>query len=86
MYQVSLARPAQRFYEDADAALQRRLDQAFAQLAAGPSTASNVKRLQPPLATYHRLRVGDYRIIFSVDHPQRLVVVASIEHRSRAYR
>ncbi|NJL26650.1 MAG: type II toxin-antitoxin system RelE/ParE family toxin [Thermoanaerobaculia bacterium] len=83
---MSLARPAQRFYEDAEAALQRRLDQAFDQLAAGPSTASNVKRLQPPFAAYHRLRVGDYRIIFSLDQPQKLVVVATIEHRSRAYR
>jgi len=33
-----------------------------------------------------RLRVGDYRIVYSVDDRQRLVDVVAVRHRREAYR
>ncbi len=34
----------------------------------------------------YRLRVGDYRIIYGVDHDARLVTVHYVRHRKEAYR
>ena len=33
-----------------------------------------------------RLRVGDYRILYEVDDAKKLVTVAEVLHRSKAYR
>jgi len=34
----------------------------------------------------YRLRVGDYRIVYSVDHTARKVIIQYVRHRSTAYR
>jgi mRNA interferase RelE/StbE len=33
-----------------------------------------------------RIRVGDYRVVYSVDDAERLVIVARIAHRREVYR
>jgi mRNA interferase RelE/StbE len=33
-----------------------------------------------------RIRVGDYRVIYSVDDARRIVDIIAIRHRSEAYR
>jgi mRNA interferase RelE/StbE len=33
-----------------------------------------------------RIRVGDYRVIYSIDDPRRRVDVNAVRHRSDAYR
>lgn len=35
---------------------------------------------------FHRLRVGDYRIVYSINEEDRLVKILSIEHRKDVYR
>jgi mRNA interferase RelE/StbE len=42
------------------------------------------KKLQGLLPLW-RIRVGDYRVIYSVDHFQKLVNITTIRHRSKAY-
>ena len=34
----------------------------------------------------YRLRVGDYRVVYEVDDPQRFVTIARVMHRSAVYR
>jgi mRNA interferase RelE/StbE len=34
----------------------------------------------------YRLRVGDYRLIYGVDHPNKQVIIHYIRHRKDAYR
>jgi len=34
----------------------------------------------------YRVRVGDYRVIFTVDTGQRIVTVTSVRHRGEAYK
>ncbi len=33
-----------------------------------------------------RIRIGDYRVVYSVDDTQRLVDIIAVRHRSEAYR
>ncbi len=42
-------------------------------------------RLRPPMEGY-RLRVGDWRLLVSMDDPQGTMEVVAIRHRREAYR
>jgi len=33
----------------------------------------------------YRLRIGDYRVLYSIDFAQQKVLVTSVKHRSKAY-
>ena len=61
-----------------------RISHKIATLAANP-LSSPVRKLEGT-DTLYRIRVGDYRIIYSVDLKQRLVVVQTVRHRKDAYR
>ena len=41
--------------------------------------------LTGPLRGQFRLRVGDYRVRYTLDHANRRVIVRSVDHRSEAY-
>lgn len=41
--------------------------------------------LTGPLRGQFRLRVGDYRVRYTLDHANRRVIVQSVDHRSEAY-
>lgn len=34
---------------------------------------------------YYRVRVGDYRIIYQIEHAERLIIVEAIGHRREVY-
>lgn len=54
------------------------------QYAADPATqANNVKHLTG--SPFHRLRVGDYRVIFSLDGEITIMTIIRIRHRREAY-
>jgi len=86
MYEVFLTREAQRFYEEADPALVRKLNRCFQYLRENPCDHPNIKRLKGPLTGRFRYRVGDWRVIYQVDEQKHEVTVLLIAHRSKAYR
>ncbi len=86
MYKVVLGRPARRFYDRADAALQRRLDDAFKALGTEPRAQPGVRRLAGRFDGFYRYRVGDYRVVYSVEEDAKTVSVAAIGHRREIYR
>ena len=61
------------------------IDAKIATYAADPDAQrNNVKRLQG--SDYYRLRVGNYRVIFSIENGQlTIMVVQRIRHRKDAY-
>jgi mRNA interferase RelE/StbE len=85
MYRVELNQRSQRFFNHADASLQRRLDRCFRQLAREPHRHPNIKRLSGPLSGLFRYRVGDYRVIYRIDEPARRVDVVEIANRRDVY-
>ena len=85
MYRVELNQRSQRFFNDAEASLQRRLDRCWRQLATDPHHHPNIKRLSGTLAGLFRYRVGDYRVIYRIHEPAQVVVVLEIANRREAY-
>jgi mRNA interferase RelE/StbE len=86
MYEVLLTRRAQAVYEQAETTLVRRLNRSFDQISQTPYSHPNIKRLGGTLAGQFRYRVGDWRVIYTVDEEYRTVTILLIVHRSQAYR
>jgi len=85
MYEVWLTSDAQKFYQDADDPLVRRLNRCFDQLQRNPYGHPNIQRLKGPLAGHWRYRVGDWRVVYRVDEDEHIVTIVLIAHRSKAY-
>jgi mRNA interferase RelE/StbE len=58
---------------------------AASEALAGNPLPRGVEKLSRSQGLY-RIRVGDYRVIYSIDHETRTVLVQYIRHRREAYR
>jgi mRNA interferase RelE/StbE len=85
MYAVYLTAEARRFYEKADAAVQRKLDRCFELLRQSPRRHPNIKPLKGRLAGYLRFRVGDLRVVYFINEEGRIVTVVIIANRREVY-
>ena len=83
-YTVVFARSARRELERLEVGMARRIISRIEALAGDPRPRGSVK-LQGA-ADLWRIRVGDYRVIYSVDEDARLVDIRVVRHRSDAYR
>jgi len=83
MFEVRLSRRAQRYYERVERDMVERLDKAFDRLKVNPFEG-NIKPLRGRPGSY-RARVGDLRVLFTVNLVSRVVDVAAIVTRGQAY-
>jgi mRNA interferase RelE/StbE len=81
-YRVELRPAAIRALKKLDPPIRRRIQGAITLLAEDPRPpAARALRGRPGL----RVRVGDYRIIYTVDDDVLLIVVVTVGHRRDAY-
>jgi mRNA interferase RelE/StbE len=85
MYEVLLHPDAQNVYINADKALAKKIARCLQQLEQTPRLHPNIKALKGDYAGYYRYRIGDYRVIYSVDDELVQVFVVAIAHRSEVY-
>jgi mRNA interferase RelE/StbE len=85
MYEVLLHPDAQKFYANADKALAKKIARCLQQLEQSPRSHPNIKALKGELSSYYRYRMGDYRLIYSVEDQLVQVFVVAIAHRSEVY-
>ena len=82
-YVLVFAKSARRELEALEAAVVQRIFPRIESLAKNPRPAG-CKKLRGT-RTLWRIRVGDYRIIYSVVDDKQLVDVTAVRHRSEAY-
>ncbi|MEE3715485.1 type II toxin-antitoxin system RelE/ParE family toxin [Tumidithrix elongata RA019] len=85
MYEVLLHPDAQKVYANADKVLAKKIARCLQQLEQTPLSHPNIKALKGDLAGYYRYRIGDYRVIYSVEDKLVQVFVVAIAHRGEAY-
>jgi mRNA interferase RelE/StbE len=83
-YKIIFTRSARKELEALDASLVNRIFPKIESLAVRPRPRSS-RKLQREKDLW-RIRVGDYRIIYTVDDKKLLVDVIAVRHRSEAYR
>lgn len=82
-YQVALARSAEKELLALDAPLVRRIYAKIEALASSPRP-HGCKKLEG--GGGWRIRVGEYRVIYTIDDAKRVVDVSAVRHRRDAYR
>jgi mRNA interferase RelE/StbE len=82
-YRIEFVRSAAKAYSRLDAVLQRRVDRELHRLMEVPRH-SGVIRLQSADELY-RVRIGDLRLLFSVEDQILLVLIVKIGHRGSVY-
>jgi len=64
----------------------RRIIDYLREIASGEDPHSQGKELTGNLAGFWRYRVGNYRIIASIEDDELLILAITIDHRARIYR
>lgn len=83
-YRLEFTKPAARQFKSLPRQVQQRLQPKIDALAMEPRPAGMVKLAGEE--ELYRVRVGDYRIIYTIQDDQLLVLVVTIAHRREAYR
>lgn len=55
-------------------------------LRKNPLVGPNIKHLKGEHAGLLRYRMGDYRLVYSIDHSQKLVFLRDFQHRKDVYK
>jgi len=79
--ELRLTRRFQKSFEKLDKVLREKVSLAVGELADNPRLG---KPLKGPLEDEWSLRVGDYRVLYSID--RNIVWVETVRHRREAYR
>ena len=85
MYKVLLHPDAKAVYVSADKALAKKISRCLQQLAQTPLLHPNIKALKGDYAGDYRYRIGNYRVIYSVNEEIARVFVLTIVKRGEAY-
>jgi mRNA interferase RelE/StbE len=81
-YRVELSRSAARAFERAPKTERARLGRAIDALSKNPRPSGKlVKAIQGSNDAFLRLRVGNYRLMYEINDPDRIVLVLGIIHR-----
>ena len=83
-YRIEFVRSSAKAYSRLDPVLQRRVDRELSRLSETPRHPG-VIRLQSDDELY-RVRIGDLRLLFSVEDQVLLVLIVKIGHRGSVYR
>jgi mRNA interferase RelE/StbE len=86
-YEVQLSPAAARAFEKLEASSKKRLRRALEKLAVdvaepGRIRGKSVKTIQGVGDSFHRLRVGDYRLMYDVFSDDHVLLVLGIVHRA----
>ncbi|MFZ5819146.1 MAG: type II toxin-antitoxin system RelE family toxin [Chloroflexota bacterium] len=82
-YQVILQRPAEKELDALESSVHKRIVTRLLALEENPRPAG-VKKLQGQES--YRLRVGDYRVLYTINDKSRKIFIMAVGHRREVYR
>ena len=85
MYKVLAYRKALKFYKSLDKKTAPRIDIAIERLRRNPFSHKNIKKLSGEFAGSYRYRMGNIRIIYSVNTKENTIYIEVIERRGKVY-
>lgn len=86
VWEIVLARPAEKVYDKSPRDIRQRLDRFFEDLEKNPLYSGNIKPLTGKLKGLYRYRVGDWRVIYRLCSEQLIVEIIAILPRGDAYK
>ncbi len=87
MFEVRLLSQPEKYFKRAPVPLAKRLAQCFLTLERDPFIPTHAKKLKgKAFAGLYRYRLGDIRVIFSVDIDHKIVLIQTILPRGDVYK
>ena len=86
MYRIEFAKKAAKFYKRIDAVTLKRINSILEKLEENPFSLPNTKHLQAELSGSYRIRMGNIRIIYSVNDTDKIVYIEVIGFRGGVYK
>ena len=83
MYSTSLSKQAEKFIKKAEKELAKRLIQKIEKLETEP-IPTDAKTIEGSNKTF-RIRLGKYRILYTINHNQKEILIAKIDNRENVY-
>ncbi|MBC7091090.1 MAG: type II toxin-antitoxin system RelE/ParE family toxin [Nitrososphaeria archaeon] len=81
-YSLKVTKSFEKSFRKLDIQLKRRVDAAIRNLAINPYAG---KPLRGELSGKMSLRVGDYRIIYTIDESKKAIILYNVGHRKSVY-
>ena len=85
MFEILLETPARNFIKKLDSKNSPRIIEAIEKLAEDP-VPHDAKRIYGTSEKLFRIRVGDFRVLYRIDHGEVIIIVVNIDSRKRVYR
>ena len=86
MYEIWMTDSAQQDYDMLDSKIRQRVNIVLMQLKKGAFHHKNISTLQGKFKGNFRYRLGQWRIIFSIDHNNQIITVSTIMPRGDIYK
>ena len=87
MYKIRTTPTFERDIKKLDRSIARRIIEKIEQLDNTPEILKHpVKYLPKDLEGLQKYRVGDWRVLFWLDHQQKEITLYGVEHRSKVYK
>lgn len=84
MFDVKYSNQASKFLKQMDKILVKRLLSKIEELIKEP-VGHDAKTIKGYKETIFRVRVGDYRILYELDHKEKLIGIIKIDRREKSY-
>lgn len=86
MYFINLSQRAQKFLDKLDSHIKERIENTLKRLENNP-VPSDAKFIgREGGEKVFRYRIGDYRVLYSLDETKKIILVMKIDNRSRVYK
>ncbi|MDM8555691.1 type II toxin-antitoxin system RelE/ParE family toxin [Desulfococcaceae bacterium HSG7] len=86
MYRIEFSRKAAKFYKRVDAVTVGRINNTLEKLEENPFGLPNTKHLKAEFIGSCRIRIGNIRIIYSVNDSEKIVYIEVIGFRGDVYK
>ncbi len=86
MYKIEFLKESREELNKIDPIWKKRIISKLKVLSENPeSLKNNIKKLKGKLINFYRLRVGNYRIIFSYEDDKMIILIVRVGHRKEIY-
>ena len=83
MYSIELKSQARKFIRKQPKNVQKQILDQIEKLGSGPFPPGSIRLHADP--NLHRIRAGDYRVIYHVEHQEKHIVITKVGHRKDVY-
>ena len=85
MFKIIISKNVAKFYESLDDETISRINKAIEEISMNPFLGINIKKLKGELKGFYRYKIGDKKIVYSIDDKIKIVSIVWIGNRKDAY-